>query len=154
MAYVQTSQGVFVVDDADLPLVSSRRWYLVLKHSTWYVRCTKTKEYLHRILSEAPDGVYVDHVNGDGRDNRRSNLRLCAHHQNLRNTGKHKDNSAGFKGVSRTSSGSRFRARIRSGGRDILIGHFCTAEEAAEAYRQAAERLHGEYARTEDFSGR
>lgn len=85
----------------------------------------------------------VDHINGDGIDNRYVNLRLCDRGQNSRNTPKL--GAAGFRGVARTPKG-RWYARIMLEGRHAYLGVFDTPEEAQEAYLKAAEEYHGEFA--------
>ena len=69
------------------------------KHrNTWYAKYNKTfsSVKMHRLIMNASAGVQVDHANGDGLDNRRSNLRLCTHVENMHNSGKYKNNTSGF----------------------------------------------------------
>ncbi len=102
---------------------------------------------MHRVIKGAKAGQSVDHVNGNGLDNRRSNLRLCAHAENLRNRKIHKNNKSGFKGVRKRKESSLWRAEIRSNHKFYFLGNFHSAEEAAHAYDAAALKLHGEFAR-------
>jgi hypothetical protein len=102
-------------------------------------------ELLHRVVTAAPDGLVVDHINGDTTDNRRENLRVCTNAENLRNRRIHKNNKAGIKGVYRDRN--KFRAQISFERRQIHIGTFDTAEEAKSAYDKYALELHGEFAR-------
>lgn len=88
---------------------------------------------LHRFLCGALHGV-IDHVNGNGLDNRRTNLRPASYRENERN--KPGRGAVAYKGVSRAPRG--FRARIRVDGRERFLGRFSTAEEAARAYDRAA----------------
>ena len=99
-----------------------------------------------------PPEVVVDHINCDGFDNRIVNLRLASTGENLRNTGHKKNNKLGIKGV-RFHSGS-FRAEITANYVKHYLGSFSTADEAAAAYWQAAEVLHGEFARAHGQSHR
>lgn len=92
-----------------------------------------------------PDGMEVDHINGDKRDDRASNLRLATHAQNLRNRAVHRNNRTGVKGVTRYRSG--YLAMICVAGRRIYLGTFDTLESAARAYAAAAAVHFGEFVR-------
>ena len=99
------------------------------------------------VHGEWPDRE-IDHINGDGTDNRIANLRLATRGQNMMNTGNRRNSTTGFKAVGVIPSG-KYRARIRTNGKRIHLGVFPTAEDAAEAYRRAAIELCGEFARFE-----
>jgi hypothetical protein len=106
----------------------------------------KTSTTLHRwIIFGAAKGGGVDHASGDRLNNRRSNLRIATHTQNMRNTRLKVTNSSGFKGVTTTAEG-RWRARITVDRVEIRLGNFDTREEAAAAYDAAARLHHGEFA--------
>lgn len=100
--------------------------------------------YLHRLL--IPGFPTVDHISGDGLDNRKANLRGCTHAENCRNTKIRSDNSTGFKGVRVTAEG-RFNARIFLDGQHHHIGNYDTPEDAARAYDAEALSRFGEFAR-------
>lgn len=89
-------------------------------------------------------GLQVDHINGDGHDNRMSNLRLATMAENNRNRRAMSRNKLGLKGVTR--QGSAFAAHIRTDGVQEKLGTYPCPYEAHAAYRQAAARLHGEFA--------
>lgn len=90
----------------------------------------------------------VDHINNDGpkSDNRICNLREATRSQNEFNKPKSKRNTSGYKGVSLKKSTGRWCAKIRFNKNSKHLGYYSTPEEAHEAYKQAALRLHGEYA--------
>ena len=90
-----------------------------------------------------PPGVVIDHINGDSTDNRIVNLRLCSGKNNSRNADTPKNNTTGFKGVSRC--GKRFRAYITVDRRQIHLGVYQTPEEAFAAYVTAAKAHFGEF---------
>lgn len=110
------------------------------------------RQYLtHRLAwiyvnGDIPDGIEVDHINGDPADNRIANLRLATRAQNHANRRLSNTNKAGLKGVHTTKHG-RCAARINHMGKRYWLGRFDTAEEAHAAYVSAAKRLHGEFAR-------
>jgi hypothetical protein len=90
-----------------------------------------------------PEGMEVDHINRDPSDNRKENLRLATHRQNLYNSTY--PNQWGCKGVTLDVARNKWRAQIRIDGRKVNLGRYETFEEAAEAYRKAATELHGEF---------
>lgn len=92
-----------------------------------------------------PDGD-LDHINGIRDDNRISNLRVADRSENNVNSKKYKNNSSGYKGVHELPCG-RFKSRIQFRGSRLSLGIFNTAEEAYEAYKEAAKDIHGEFAR-------
>jgi len=87
---------------------------------------------------------FVDHVNGNGLDNRRQNIRLATSQDNMRNKGLQKNNKTGYRGVSLTREGY-FRARIKNGGKETLLGIFKTAKEASVVYEAKAAELFGKF---------
>ncbi len=96
----------------------------------------------HDILGVEPsEDVWVDHINGDARDNRRENLRLSSPRQNSWNK---RPKAGKFKGV--FARRKRFVARIKVGSKIINLGGFATAHEAADAYDAAAAKYFGEFA--------
>jgi hypothetical protein len=140
--------GTFLIDDEDLPLLGDLRWGL---HSTGgnhkYVSAYVAGKcvLLHRHITGASQGLVVDHINGNGLDNRRSNLRVCTYAQNLHNQHRRKKNASGFKGVSR-AYGGKFAASIMCAGVRHRLGVFANAEDAAMAYDAKAVLLHGNFA--------
>ena len=104
------------------------------------------KVFLHRILLGFP-AEESDHVNGDGLDNRRCNLRAATHSQNNCNKPAQSRNTSGYKGVSQRKDTGRWDARVTMQGRQVCLGSFDTPEKAAEAYDKAALELQGEFAR-------
>lgn len=89
----------------------------------------------------------IDHVNGDGFDNRLSNLREATPSQNNFNKPLQKNNTSGVRGVSYNKNSNRWKAVIGVSKKKILLGFFESKEEAAQAYRKAAELHAGEFLR-------
>lgn len=105
---------------------------------------------LHRIVIGAKDGQIVDHINGNSLDNRRSNLRIVTHAQNMANRSCNTTSASKLKGVTYDTSmirKKRWAASIHHQGKRIKIGRYFTKEEAAMAYDEMASRLKGQYAR-------
>ena len=163
MIQIPLTKGyIAIVDDEDADL----------RDVLWCVKADKVNPYavrgisqhpqckqmlMHRVIlqrilkCELQEGAYVDHINGDTLDNRRSNLRLCTPQQNMWNRRVMHNTQTGFKGVARNkrSKLNPWKARIRVSGKLVHLGCFPTPEEAHEAYKQAAIKYFGEFARFE-----
>jgi hypothetical protein len=109
--------------------------------------------HLHREIMNAPEGLYVDHINGDPLDNRKENLRLVTHSQNMFNVKNYVTNKSGYRGVSWHALRNKWRARLNYKGTGIHIGLFDSKEEAALAYNIKASEMYGEYARLNVVNG-
>lgn len=110
----------------------------------------KTTVRMHRLILDAEVGQFVDHINGDPLDNRRSNLRVCSQPQNMRN--RRSWNSLGFKGVQKLKNG-KYSARLAINGKQTHLGCFESVEEAAKAYDLAAAQHFGSFARPNFMAG-
>lgn len=104
-----------------------------------------TQEKLHRVITNPPSELVVDHINSNGLDNRRENLRVCTQQQNSFNQRLRRTSSMPFKGVFRCYN--KFGARITVDGKSIHLGMYKTPEDAHQAYIEASERLHGSFGR-------
>lgn len=147
--------AIALIDDADYPLVSGRSWLLrktscagLLYAYAHLPRAGGRQRIvlMHRLILPQVYGMVTDHINGNGLDNRRANLRICTQAENCRNSRKSKNNTVGFKGVFRR--GAKFRAAIFVDGATIVLGRFSSPVEAARAYDSAAEKHYGEFAAT------
>lgn len=149
---IPLSQGEFaIVDDADYGAVSSIRWRLNRSSKSKYAICGNGT-YMHRYISDAETGMSIDHINGNGLDNRRKNLRVCSHKQNLCNREKNHNNTSGYKGVV-ISRGKYIVSEIKHNGVKIRMYGFKTKEQAALAYDKKATELFGEFAMTNKMLG-
>ena len=90
--------------------------------------------------------MMIDHINHNGLDNRRENLRICTNAENNRHRRKPKNNTSGYKGVCWDKSKKKWRARIEKDNKNIHIGYYNILEEAARAYDAKAKELFGKYA--------
>ena len=139
-----------LVDDEDYLECNSLPWVAKLSNNrVWYAARTETDErgrydiYLHNFIMQPPDDMRVDHIDRNGLNCVRSNMRLASRSQNMAN--RVMPNTSGYRGVSPTAEG-RYRAVIRKDGVLINLGTHDTPEEAAHAYDIAAQELHGEFA--------
>ena len=85
---------------------------------------------------------YLDHIDGNGRNNRLSNLRECSHKENHQNVKTHKDNKSGLLGVTWDKQTGRWRSRIMVDGVQVNLGRFDDPKEAHQAYLNAKRELH------------
>jgi len=145
-----------IVDKEDLEILASKKWFAFSKGGSWYAARTegygakKRTIYMHRLLLAAKVGEEIDHANGNSLDNRKQNLRLCTHRENIRNQKLRRDNKIRLKGVHliRKLLPRRWKAEIVLDDRKVTIGYFTTAIEAARAYDAAAIEHFGAFART------
>lgn len=107
-----------------------------------------TRIKMHRLIMNPPDGMHVDHINGDGLDNRRENLRVVTPQLNQANSRKHLPGGSRFKGVCWHAGARKWRAYIAPERKQIHLGLFDSEIEAAEAYDKKARELFGEHAFT------
>lgn len=150
MAEIRLTQGkIAIVDDADLPLLDGRPWCAQKTRHHWYA--VSRGITMHRLLAGA-EGLQVDHIDGDGLNNRRSNLRVGTVSQNQANR-RTAFGASRFKGVNREKRGKPWRAAIKVNGRKIHLGAFEDEAEAARAYDQAALEYFGEFACTNEMLG-
>ena len=139
----KTSSGVeFLISNSDLDTVMKYTWCLS-KTGYLVANINGSVTKLHRYLLSPGKGVLVDHINGDPKDNRRENLRVCKPKDNSRNAKKKSEHSI-ICGVQKKSNG-KYRARIMVDRNEIALGTFDTVEEAIEARRQAEIKYFGDY---------
>jgi len=147
MAQLRAKCGaIILIDDGDREWLSRWRWSLT---NSGYPHASSG--LIHRLITGAKKGEYVDHVNGDKLDNRRANLRLATQQQNQRNRRRAKSKtSSQFKGVFWDKDKRKWRVRIvsRQSGRLLHLGYFEDEMVAAKVYDDAARSQYGEFART------
>ena len=153
-----TRGKVAIVDDADFERLSQSQWYAHSIGYTFYARTTTPRPERRTVLMhrELLGAKGVDHINGDGLDNRRCNLRLATGTQNQANKRATLSLngvpvSSRYKGVSRRKGRRRWNAAIKVQGRRISLGTFRTERDAALAYNGAAVTYFGEFARLNEI---
>lgn len=144
-AYILLTRGLeAVVDARDAHLISDRKWNASPHRRTFYATGTGGLR-MHRVIIGAKKGQIVDHIDGDGLNNRRANLRITTAAQNARNCRLRKDNTSGFKGVHFDNQNGWWRAQINIDGKRVALGTFDTAEAAYASYCEASQKHYGEY---------
>ena len=154
---IQLTQGkVAVIDDEDAERCAKHKWFAVKTARLWYAqtRIGPRHVYLHRFLFSHL-GERLDHINGDGLDNRQENIRAASHRQNMANRRKPqwrdgRQTASRFKGVYR--NGTRWQARIEQNDKSVYLGSFEREEDAGMAYNQAALERFGAFARMNEIA--
>lgn len=163
-AEITLTRGRFAIvdiEDLDLGNVKWRAHVDKECNSAYAVREVKDKtrsngrrtERLHRIVlsrklgRELLPSEFVDHINTNGLDNRRENLRLATKAQNMRNTVLRSTNTSGYKGVRWDKKNKAWVASITYNYKNIYLGLYDLPEEAAEVYANKAKELFGDFSR-------
>lgn len=142
------------IDSEDLEKVMEINWYTATRGRSSHQGYAKGRKgrreiFLHHWVVPRKPGYHTDHRNGDTYDNRKFNLRYVLPQDSALNKGCYKTSSTKVKGVYRYGNRKKFRAKISYRGRRRHLGCFATVEEAKEAYDKAAEKLYGEFRRTD-----
>jgi hypothetical protein len=162
VAYVPLTQGYeAIIDASDVELVNCWNWFVYKKRSasTAYayrnglraVRPDGSRENvtipMHRVIMAAPVGMEVDHIDRNGLNNRRDNLRLVTKSQNQHNRAISSNNTSGYKGVFKHKASGKWLSEINVAGKQLYLGLFDTPEDAYAAYCSASVQFHGDYGR-------
>lgn len=148
MKMIPLTQGkVALVDDEDFERLNRFKWFAHKRHGIFYagrqvtvIYIPETKYFkqrmvhMHQVLLVPPEGLMCDHIDGDGLNNQKSNLRIVTNRQNMQNI--HKVNKTSrFPGISKNYN--QWQSDIYVNGKRQHLGLFPTEEEAAVAYRNA-----------------
>ena len=151
MKQIPLTQGkVSIVDDEDFEIVGRFKWYALKDGNHFYAVRNKKPSgtgtiWMHRIIMDCPKGKDVDHINRNGLDNRKGNLRVCTRGENLANTFTYKNNKSGFKGVSWYKKRNLWIAHITTNHKGITLGYFKDKYDAAKAYNESSLKYHKEF---------
>lgn len=152
---VKSKHGIFtgLIDYEDLHKVENHTWTIVYNSRSKKVTAleatinSKSKKLHRLVLNINNPTIFIDHVNGNPLDNRKSNIRIATGSQNGINRGLPKNNTSGHKGVNWRNMDKKWQARLSVNGKRISLGMFKTKEEAALAYNEAAIKYFGEFAK-------
>jgi hypothetical protein len=149
-----TRGRVAIIDEQDYDLVKHYTWRFLKRKidekgyaEAYYREVDTHKKVYVRMHNVIMNQLFIDHIDGDGLNNRRINLRPASTLQNHWNRGKSTRNTSGYKGVSWSKQKCKWVANIRLDGKQIHLGFFGAPEEAANAYNHAALTNHGEFAK-------
>lgn len=160
MKLIPLTKGLFAkVDDSDYALLSRHKWHTHKSRDTFYARRRDRSKngirggygmviYMHREIMQIlrDPSVEVDHRDHNGLNCQRYNLRVCTHDQNLKNLKIRKSNTSKIQGVCFDKKRKKWISQIMFHGKTINLGRFIDKQEAADAYKKAAEQYFGEFA--------
>ena len=161
MKLIPLTRGLFAkVDDDDFEHLNQWKWHAYTDGHTYYaVRHTPISEdpkrkniQMHRVIMSTPKDMVVDHINHNGLDNQKHNMRNCSHAQNIYNMKSRKNETSTYKGVSLYANRTKkktyyyWEANINFGKKTEFLGLFETEELAALAYNKRAGELFGKFA--------
>ncbi len=146
-----TRSQITIVDDADYDQLVVHEWKAYRDHRTGKYYAGRRSQgrvitLASAVLGTPPAGLEIDHKNGDGLLNTRSNLRFATRTEQQRNRRKQKNNTSGFKGVDWFKKLHKWRAKIKVNRVQRLIGYYDSKEAAAKAYDNQALELFGDFA--------
>ena len=139
--FYTTNNEIFLIDIEDVNRVKEYCWCI---DSAGYVYCPLLKIRLHRYIFDCSKGEYIDHISGDKKDNRKSNLRVCTPKQNSHNKRHMSRNKTGTIGVHQNSRG-KYIAQICIDGKTHHLGTFDNLQDAKNARIKAEKELYGEF---------
>jgi len=141
-----------LVDKNFYLLVNKYKWFAHFDGFNWYAKRNirlssgkRTVQSMHTFIMGTKKRYEIDHINGNGLDNRIKNLRFVTHSQNLLNRDKQSNNKSGFTGVSFHKASNKYRAYGRLGGKHVHLGVYDDIMEAKLAYKKFADEHYKEF---------
>ena len=145
MVKIPCTKGKFaMVDVEDANDILSHKWFAQLNKRTWYAKTNvwdgmkfKTMA-MHRMILKAKDGEICDHINGNGLDNTRKNLRIVTHRQNCQNL--HVKKTSQYPGVNWNKSTASWEAKVMIDGKHVYLGRYEKEYDAFSAYKSTLQK--------------
>jgi len=154
MKKIPLSNGKFtMVDDENYELLRQFKWHpqicgkYVYAYRRHKINNKKTTISMHRSICFPPKNMEIDHIDGNGLNNIKKNLRICTTSLNQANSKKRKNTSSTYKGVSWHKILKKWQTRIRLNGKEIHAGYFQNEIDAAKAYDLTASNFFGDFAK-------
>lgn len=146
--HLANNKGIALVDDEDYDLLNQYKWYNNIGYArTWvYINNKKIMKYMHQVLINTIKNE-IDHIDGNGLNNQKDNLRIVTRSQNNMNRTKRKGTSSKYKGVYFDIKRNKWSTEITFNSKKIFLGRFKDEIEAAKVYNKKAKELFKEYAR-------
>lgn len=145
-----------LIDDEDYARVIEKRWwikshapnkpYYAIRHVR-KVKRSAIYQGMHNFIMAPPPGMVVDHIDGNGLNNQKTNLRICTMAQNAKNRRLSRNNKSGYPGVYWVNREQRWVAYFAMNGTEVCLGYFKTPEAAAAVWKQKAIEIRGEFIR-------
>jgi hypothetical protein len=155
MKTIKLTQGKeAIVDDEDFDYLNQWKWFYCKSRKTGYAKRVSGKRpkqqqiSMHRIIMQPNQGMEIDHIDHNGLNNQRQNLRNCSPTENKQNSSKHRNNTSGYVGVVWEKRRKKWSANIQANNTNVFLGRFDNIEDAAQAYDVYARRYYGEFACT------
>lgn len=151
---LSNNKGTVLVDNENYEWLSKYKWNLSFsnKRTCKYakndikINDKQTKQFMHRLIMNPFNNMQVDHIDGNGLNNQKSNLRIVTNSQNGMNRVSYKNTTSIYKGVSFNKQLQKWESYIGKDCKKYHIGFFIDEKEAARAYNNKAKELFGEYA--------
>jgi len=141
-----TQQKIATISRKDFDKIAKYKWQFNGRYAVRKNNSGKTI-YMHREIMQTPENLVTDHIDGDGLNNKRSNLRICTYRQNFRNQKISKNNTTGIKGVVWNKQNKNWLARLTIDNKRIHLGSFKTKELAMQIRNKYAKKYYGKYAK-------